>query len=338
MIRYIVSILFIPFVMGCGATANDQQNNADVLAFVNPFIGTGSHGHTFPGAAYPSGMVQLSPDTGLEGWDRCSGYHYSDSSITGFSLTHLSAIGRSDLMDVMLMPAVGKIKLNAGTSSKPGDGYRSRFSHDEETASPGYYKVKLKDYDITAELTVSPRCGFHRYTFPASTTSHIVLDHSRHYATDSVQYTTLNVLDSCTITGERKTKGWGEPGEKYRAHQQLFYAIKVSKPFNASIAVDENFIKGKTAAGRNVKAILNFETSKNEMVLVKVGISPVSIENALENLLTEIPHWDFNETLTQTQLKWQQELAKIRINASEKIKTIFYTALYHSLITPEELQ
>ncbi|WP_343667940.1 GH92 family glycosyl hydrolase [Chitinophaga sp.] len=330
MTRYIISLLLISFLMGCSAIVNSQENYEDVLGFVNPFIGTGSHGHTFPGAAYPSGMVQLSPDTGLEGWDWCSGYHYSDSSIIGFSHTHLSGTGRSDLMDVMLMPTVDKAK----STSKRGEGYRSRFSHDEEVASPGYYKVKLKDYDITAELTASPHCGFHRYTFPASKESHIVLDLFHHYATDSVQVTSLNVVDSSTITGERKTKGWGEPGEKYWVDQKLFFAIKVSKPFNATIAVDDRFIGDKKATGRNVKAILNFETSKNEMVLVKVGISPVSVENALENLSSEIPHWDFNEILTQTQLKWQQELSKISINAPDKTKTIFYTALYHCLIAP----
>ena len=160
-----------------GCKCENSTISADsLLDFVDPLIGTGGHGHTFPGAAYPFGMVQLSPDTGLEGWDWCSGYHYSDSSIIGFSHTHLSGTGRSDLMDVMLMPVTGNLKLSPGSKSKPDEGYRSRFSHDEESASPGYYKVRLKDYDIMAELTVSPRCGFHRYTFPESESSHIILD------------------------------------------------------------------------------------------------------------------------------------------------------------------
>lgn len=334
MVRYLVLLFLIPFIAGCGTTADHANEHIDVLGFVNPFIGTGGHGHTFPGAAYPSGMVQLSPDTGLDGWDWCSGYHYSDSSIIGFSHTHLSGTGRSDLLDVMLMPTVGKITPSPGSKPKPGEGYRSRFSHDEEVATPGYYKVKLRDYDITAELTVSPRCGFHRYTFPANKASHIVLDLSHHYATDSVQFTSVNITDSCTITGERQTKGWGEPGEKDWVHQRLFYAIRVSKPFSSSIAVDGNYIPGKTASGRDIKAILSFETLKDEMVLVKVGISPVSVENAMENLSSEIPNWDFNEILTQAQLKWEHELSKIRITAPDKTKTIFYTALYHSLISP----
>ncbi|PUZ22999.1 alpha-mannosidase [Chitinophaga parva] len=334
MARYFALLLAIPFMMGCGATDSSEHGHVEVLGFVNPFIGTGGHGHTFPGAAYPSGMVQVSPDTGLDGWDWCAGYHYSDSSIIGFSHTHLSGTGRSDLLDVMIMPTVGKIKLDEGTKTRPAEGYRSRFSHDEEVASPGYYKVKLQDYDIMAELTASPRCGFHRYTFPASRESHIVLDLSHHYATDSVLLTSLKVADSCTITGERHTRGWGEPGEKYWVDQHVFYAIKVSKPFSASVSVDDHAVGEQQASGRNVKAVLNFATAKSEMVLVKVGISPVSVENALENLSTEIPAWDFNETLTQAQLKWEHELKKINITAPDKTKTIFYTALYHSLITP----
>lgn len=318
-----------------GCKYENSTISADsLLDFVDPLIGTGGHGHTFPGAAYPFGMVQLSPDTGLEGWDWCSGYHYSDSSIIGFSHTHLSGTGRSDLMDVMLMPVTGNLKLSPGSKSKPDEGYRSRFSHDEESASPGYYKVRLKDYDIMAELTVSPRCGFHRYTFPESKSSHIILDLSHHFATDSVLFTSINKIDSCTIIGERKTKGWGEPGEKYWSEQQLFFALKVSKVFDLSIAADEQFIQEKQASGKNIKAILNFETSLNEMVLVKVGISAVSAENALQNLSEEIPHWDFNKTLSETQAVWEKELSKIKVGAPDKNKTIFYTALYHSLLAP----
>lgn len=318
-----------------GCKCENSTISADsLLDFVDPLIGTGGHGHTFPGAAYPFGMVQLSPDTGLEGWDWCSGYHYSDSSIIGFSHTHLSGTGRSDLMDVMLMPVTGNLKLSPGSKSKPDEGYRSRFSHDEESASPGYYKVRLKDYDIMAELTVSPRCGFHRYTFPESESSHIILDLSHHFATDSVLFTSINKIDSCTIIGERKTKGWGEPVEKYWSEQQLFFALKVSKVFDLSIAADEQFIQEKQVSGKNIKAILNFETSLNEMVLVKVGISAVSAENALQNLSEEIPHWDFNKTLSETQSVWEKELSKIKVGAPDKNKTIFYTALYHSLLAP----
>lgn len=332
--KYIFILLAITFAVGCNSP-KDQNTKSNILSYVDPLIGTSAHGHTFPGAAYPFGMVQLSPDTGIEGWDWCSGYHYSDSSIIGFSHTHLSGTGRSDLLDVMLMPTVGEIKLQSGTKEDPDSGYRSRFSHDEEWASPGYYKVNLQDYNIVAELTVSPRCGFHRYTFPESKDSHIILDLSHHYSKDSVLFTTLNLIDSCTIAGQRKTKGWGEPGEKYWSNQQLFYAIRVSKPFlSADVALDDSFTNEKVAQGKNVKAVLNFETKKNEEILVKVGISAVSVDNALQNLSEEIPGWNFDVVLKNTQSVWRDELSKINIDASENTKTVFYTALYHSLLAP----
>lgn len=183
-----------------GCQRKETTDSADSpLSYVDPLIGTSGHGHTFPGAASPFGMVQLSPDTGLEGWDWCSGYHYSDSSIIGFSHTHLSGTGRSDLLDVLLMPGTGDIKLDAGSKENPDEGYRSSFSHDEEWASPGYYKVRLKDYDIMVELTATPRCGFHRYTFPDSESSHVILDLSHHFATDSVLLTSLKKVDDYTI-------------------------------------------------------------------------------------------------------------------------------------------
>jgi predicted alpha-1,2-mannosidase len=325
--RIIFVTVLTVFLAGCESSKDKTGQN--LLEFVNPFIGTDGHGHTFPGAAYPFGMVQLSPDTGLEGWDWCSGYHYSDRSIIGFSHTHLSGTGRSDLMDVMLMPAVGELKLDAGTME-------SRFSHDEEYASPGYYKVNLRDYDIVAELTVSPRCGFHRYTFPENKNSHIIIDLAHHYSTDSVVKTSLNIIDDCTITGERHTKGWGMPGEKYWSNQQLFFALSLSKPVRSTkIAINNIFTDDKNVRDeKNLKAILDFETEKGEVILVKAGISAVSIDNALQNLSEEIPLWDFNEILSQTQTTWDKELSKIVIEAPQKTKTIFYTALYHSLLAP----
>ena len=333
--NYIFSLFVAIFITGCKSSPNTDLANLNILNYINPFIGTSGHGHTFPGAAYPFGMVQLSPDTGLEGWDWCSGYHYSDSSIIGFSHTHLSGTGRSDLMDIMLMPTTGDIKLQAGTKEDPDSGYRSRFSHKEEWASPGYYKVNLKDYNIIAELTTSPRCGFHKYTFPQNKESHIIIDLSHHYDKDSVIFTSLNLVDSCTITGQRNTKGWGEPGEKYWSNQQIFYAIRISKPFDsAKLALDDQFTKNKIAQGKNVKAVLNFETNQNETIFVKVGISAVSIDNALQNLTEEIPEWNFDTILNKNQSAWKEKLGKIIIDAPEKTKTIFYTALYHSFLAP----
>lgn len=333
--KYTLILLVTVLFVGCNSSKDKKAFKDDILNYVNPFIGTAGHGHTFPGATSPFGMVQLSPDTGLEGWDWCSGYHYSDNSIIGFSHTHLSGTGRSDLMDVMLMPFVGDVKLQAGTKENPDWGYRSRFSHDEEWASPGYYKVNLKDYDIMAELTVSPRCGIHRYTFPENINSHIILDLSHHFSTDSVIYTSLEVINNNTITGQRKTKGWGEPGEKYWSNQQLFFAMQVSKPFqSANVVTDDMIIEDKRAEGKNIKAILNFETKQNEKVLIKVGISAVSIENALKNLSNEIPDWNFDEVLAKTQAEWRSKLSTIAVSAPEETKNIFYTAFYHSLLAP----
>lgn len=333
--KYTLILLVAVLFVGCNSSKDKKSFKDDILNYVNPFIGTAGHGHTFPGATSPFGMVQLSPDTGLEGWDWCSGYHYSDNSIIGFSHTHLSGTGRSDLMDVMLMPFVGDVKLQAGTKENPDWGYRSRFSHDEEWASPGYYKVNLKDYDIMAELTVSPRCGIHRYTFPENINSHIILDLSHHFSTDSVIYTSLEVINNNTITGQRKTKGWGEPGEIYWSNQQLFFAMQVSKPFqSANVVTDDMIIEDKRAEGKNIKAILNFETKQNEKVLIKVGISAVSIENALKNLSNEIPDWNFDEVLAKTQAEWRSKLSTIAVSAPEETKNIFYTAFYHSLLAP----
>lgn len=333
--KYTLILLVAVLFVGCNSSKDKKAFKDDILNYVNPFIGTAGHGHTFPGATSPFGMVQLSPDTGLEGWDWCSGYHYSDNSIIGFSHTHLSGTGRSDLMDVMLMPFVGDVKLQAGTKENPDWDYRSRFSHDEEWASPGYYKVNLKDYDIMAELTVSPRCGIHRYTFPENINSHIILDLSHHFSTDSVIYTSLEVINNNTITGQRKTKGWGEPGEKYWSNQQLFFAMQVSKPFQSvNVVTDDMIIEDKRAEGKNIKAILNFETKQNEKVLIKVGISAVSIENALRNLSNEIPDWDFDEVLAKTQAEWRSKLSTIAVSAPEETKNIFYTAFYHSLLAP----
>ena len=328
--KYLLALFAVTLLIGCKC-----EKKKEILDFVNPLIGTDGHGHTFPGAAYPFGMVQLSPDTGLEGWDWCSGYHYSDASIIGFSHTHLSGTGRSDLMDVMIMPMVGDIKWQAGTKENPDMGYRSRFSHDEEWASPGYYKVKLQDYDVMAELTVSPHCGFHKYAFPNTGDAHIMLDLSHHFDTDSLILNTLNVVDRNTITGERQTKGWGEIGEKYWSNQKLYFVMQTSEPFQkVKVKVEDDLVDVEKAVGKDVKAVLDFGASENKTIKVKVGISAVSVENAKQNLEKEIPGWDFDQVLADTRSVWNKELSKIKIDATDSVSTVFYTALYHSLLAP----
>lgn len=336
--RYI-NYIFISccLLVACNLHEKKQMEHDELLDYVDPFIGTGGHGHTFPGAAVPFGMVQLSPDTYLKGWDWCSGYHYTDSSIIGFSHTHLSGTGRSDLMDVLLMPVTGEVNVVPGTRENPDGGYRSRFSHQEEWASPGYYKVKLQDYDVMAELTVTPRCGFHRYTFPETKNAHILLDLFHHYSTDSVKETSLRLLGNQTLGGMRRSKGWGEPGEKYWSEQQLFFVARFSKPFKScNLFVDDQIVAESEMQvdGKNLKALLNYETGEGEIILVKVGISAVSMENALQNLDTEIQAWDFDETVAQARSLWNQKLSKIQVDASHEEKTKIYTALYHSLLAP----
>lgn len=331
--KYLIFLFVISLLpCGCANTAKSCRNLSD---YVDPFIGTDAHGHTFPGAAYPFGMVQLSPDTGLEGWDWCSGYHYSDSSIIGFSHTHLTGTGRSDLLDVLIMPYTGEVKLHPGTKENPDDGYRSRFSHAEEIATPGFYKVRLQDYGIMAELTVSPRCGFHRYTFPESDSAHIILDMSHRFSTDSIKYLQLEINDNHTITGIRRTKGWGEPGERFWSNQEVYFAACFSKPFDRiRLYAGDVPIMDSRIEGTDVKAVVDYKTLADEQVMVKVGISAVSVENALENLTTEIPAWDFDRILADVRNEWEKELSVIQVEAPLKRKKIFYTALYHSLIAP----
>ena len=196
----------------------------DLVDIVDPFIGTGGHGHTFPGATAPFGMVKLSPDTDTEGWDWCSGYHYSDNSIMGFSHTHLSGTGASDYGDIMLMPTTGELQLKPGSKTDPDQGYRSRFSHDQEEAEPGYYSVHLKDYDIDVELTVSKRSGFHKYSFPETEQANIILD-LKHGIHDGPKEGYINIINDHTVEGYRRSAGWA------RDHT-VYFVARFSQSFN----------------------------------------------------------------------------------------------------------
>lgn len=322
-VRANIILLFVLFVM---ASCNEKQ---DPSSFVNVFIGTGGHGHTFPGATLPFGMVQLSPDTRMEGWDACSGYHSTDSTIIGFSHTHLSGTGIGDYGDILFMPVVGRKLLTRGDEKVPGSGYRSGFSKDSEKASPGYYSVFLRDYGVKAELTATTRAGFHRYTFPGSTGSGMVIDlqHTLQYHENLVLK--IKVISDTEIEGLKVTKGWA----KY--HPVYFYA-KFSKPFKCSLAVNDTIQEALTEAeGNNIKALLSFPTAGNGQVLVKVGISSVDAGGAKNNVDTEIPGWDFDGTVRKAKEIWNTELDKIKIEGgSGDQKTIFYTALYHSMISP----
>ncbi|MFA6026990.1 MAG: glycoside hydrolase family 92 protein, partial [Ignavibacteriaceae bacterium] len=229
-------VLFFLFVSNSEAIYKTHSNKK-FTQYVNPFIGTDGHGHTYPGATLPFGMVQLSPDTHTEGWDWCSGYHASDNSIMGFSHTHLSGTGAADYGDILLMPTVGKIQLEPGSRENPGEGYRSRFSHQNEKAEPGFYSVFLDDYKINVELTATERCGFHKYIFPKSDSSNIILD-LFHGIQDITKNASLTIIDNQTIQGFRRSGGWAND------HTVFFYA-QFSKPFKTSGIYDgEKMLNG----------------------------------------------------------------------------------------------
>lgn len=321
-------VLFFLFVSDSEAIYKIHSNKK-FTQYVNPFIGTDGHGHTYPGATLPFGMVQLSPDTHTEGWDWCSGYHASDNSIMGFSHTHLSGTGAADYGDILLMPTVGKIQLEPGSRETPDEGYRSRFSHQNEKAEPGFYSVFLDDYKINVELTATERCGFHKYIFPKSDSSNIVLD-LFHGIQDITKNASLTIIDNQTIQGFRRSGGWAND------HTVFFYA-QFSKPFKTSGIYDEEKILNgiKSYEGKVVKSFFTFSTDKNESVLVRIGISSTSIEGAKKNLEKEIPDWNFEKIRISASDKWEKELSKIQVEGKKKDELItFYTALYHTMLAP----
>lgn len=298
--------------------------------FVNPFIGTDAHGHTFPGATLPFGMVQLSPDTRVEGWDACGGYHYSDHSILGFSHTHLSGTGIPDYGDILFMPTVGKVQLAPGTASSTHTGYRSRFNHTSEKAFPGLYSVHLEDDNIGVELTATRRVGVHRYAFPRSSEANIIIDLKHGLGPDRVLDATLEIVGDREIAGFRRSDGWAKD-------QVVYFVARFSKPFaSAGVAVQDTIEQGASRAqGKDVKGFVRFATSANERIVVKVGLSGVSIEGAKKNLEAEAPGWDFDAVRMQAEETWNTELGKIDIEGgSREQRTTFYTALYHTMIAP----
>lgn len=302
---------------------------------VNPFIGTGGHGHTFPGATTPYGMVQLSPDTRTLGWDACGGYHHSDSSILGFSHTHLSGTGIGDLGDILFMPFVGEAQTKAGSVEDPDSGYRSRFSHDDENAEPGYYRVQLSDDNIEAELTATQRAGFHRYTFPSGSDTSLVIDlaHTIHGHQNPV--TELRVINDREIEGYKRTRGWA-------SNHHVYFHAKFNRPFQCELFENGKARSGKwSVASGNTQAVLRFEPSDQSQasnggtVMAKVGISAVDYEGARNNVETEITDWDFDTVRQTASENWEQQLSKITVSgSSQDDRTIFYTALYHTSISP----
>ena len=313
------------------AFAAEKSSPEDPLQWVDIRIGTGGHGHCFPGAAVPFGAVQLSPDTYDDDWDWCSGYHISNTSIMGFSHTHLSGTGCGDLLDFLVMPGTGKVKLVPGTQANPELGYRSRFSHEDEQMSPGYYSVLLKDHGIRAELTATERAGLHRYTFPTSEEAWIILDLQHCYGgAKNVTAAELSAPSGDTIAGGHVTKAWGND-------RHACFTMQVSKKPSSIVfySNDKEVPEDQPLSGTNLKCVLHFTTHANEAILVKTGISAVSPENAALNLKQEIPAWDFERVRSDAQVKWKKQISKISVtSANETHKKIFYTGLYHMSLGP----
>ncbi len=318
-----------------GKSKKAVASAGDVTKYVNIFLGTGGHGHTFPGATVPFGAVQLSPDTDNHGWDWCSGYHHMDSSIMGFSHTHLSGTGCGDLLDVLVVPRVGEVKLVAGDKNQPDEGYRTRFSHSDEKAEPGYYSVKLAS-GIFAELTATERAGVHRYTFPQSQQpGHILLDLHHCYADQSDFEKKVPPLTTAEIkvVGDRTLMG-GRTMHVWAPTRQVYFAMVFEQPFQkVQLYSDRKPIDGTEANGRTLHAAIHLDTSKP--VVVKVGISMVSAENALANVKAEVPEFDFAAARADAKNAWQRELSKISVDSfdTEK-KTIFYSGMYHMMCAP----
>ena len=314
----------LPLCMGLACTPAPQEKvEEDLIGYTNPMIGTDFTGNTYPGAQVPFGMVQLSPDNGLPGWDRISGYYYPDSTIAGFSHTHLSGTGAGDLYDISFMPVTNPYK----TGAEPL-GIYSSFSHNDESASAGYYRVLLKDYNINVELTATERCGIQRYTFPEAESS-IFLNLKKAMNWDFTADSHIEIVDSCTIRGYRHSWGWSPK-------QYIYFQTRFSRPFDA-FQLDTTAIttKEKGRIGTAAVARFDFKTKQNEEILVTTALSGTSMEAAARNLEAEAPKDDFDFYMKQAQENWTKELAKIEVTSDDADKkTIFYTAMYHAMLAP----
>ncbi|WP_442946110.1 GH92 family glycosyl hydrolase [Olivibacter sp. CPCC 100613] len=343
-------VLFV-FMLPIGGYAQDLS----LVKYVKPIIGTAKMGHTFPGATVPFGAIQLSPDTdtipyAVEGkyngdvYKYCAGYQYADPTIVGFSHTHFSGTGHSDLGDFLIMPTTGELQMNPGTSDRPEQGYRSAYSHENEEAEPNYYGVKLDDHQIFAELTASTRVGFHQYTFPKASDAHIILDLMAgiYNYDDKNVWTVVRVVNDSLVTGYRQTNGWARTRTVYFAMSfskafkeygtQNNDPAQVYKGFWRKFNQEKNF---PDVAGKKLRMHFDFDTEEGEKIKVKFAISPVSMQNALANMQHEIPHWDFDRVKKEGQQLWEKELQKIVVNVpTDEDRINFYTAMYHASLMP----
>lgn len=330
---FIYSLLFsATLLFSCQAkqTSPSQKTHKEKnsLSFADPFIGTAGHGHTYPGATVPFGMIQLSPDNGISEWDWCSGYNYSDSLVAGFSHLHLSGTGIGDLNDILIMPASKAIDLTQEVKKRTDIPYLSRYSHDKETAHPGYYSVYLETPKVQAELTASQYAGYHRYTFEKEAMQSVVLDLGFTINWDKPTETFLNLDNNLTVTGYRYSKGWAP-------NQKVFFAIKFSKPIANTILAADGEVqdsRNKNAKGQKVSAQFFFNSQDTTVLNVQVALSSVSIKNAKNNLGVIN---GFDVARQKAEDVWANTFEKIQVETqTDSLKTIFYTALYHTQIAP----
>jgi len=312
-----------------------QQKGEDLSRWVDPFIGTAAHGHTFPGAAMPFGMVQLSPDNGVSGWDWCSGYNWVDSTLVGFSHKHLSGTGIGDLADILFLPSVKSPRKGEYSPAKEFIyNFKAWYSHEEEDASPGFYSLTFRDWEtrenpVTAELTATKRVGIHKYSFPSGMPSNLILDLGFAINWDAPTETFIQVVNDTLITGYRKSKGWAN-------NQHVYFAASFSKPlesftlFKAGLEIESSTI----VKGKYTEAVFSFGENTRDLMM-KVAVSPATMEGAINNLNAEAPHWKFDRYRKEARDAWNRELTKIIVTTgNEALKRTFYTAVYHSYIAP----
>ena len=310
---------------GNGVAQRDYSKSEGLLRYVDPYIGSGYHGHVFVGTSVPYGMVQLGPNNIHKGWDWCSGYHYSDSILIGFSHTHLSGTGCTDLGDILIMP-LNEIRTPRGNQDDIRDGYASRYSHNNEIARPEYYSLLLDRYDIKAELTATDRVGFHRYTYPDGKPASILIDLREGNGSNAYD-SYIRKIDDYTVEGYRYVRGWS-PSRK------VYFVLKSDKKIEQFTAYDDNTPKPwNQLKVASVKSVLTFGDVKE--VKIKVSLSSVSCANAAINLQAELSHWDFDKTVKMSADRWNKQLARMSVETdNEPAKRIFYTAHYHTMIAP----
>lgn len=332
-IFYLICIFSCQVILlSCEKRSQKEDRIYDYAQYVDPMIGTDAHGHTYPGVSRPFGFVQVSPDNGISGWDWCSGYHYSSNRIAGFSHTHLSGTGIGDMLDILILPSNENVEYNKGNQIPDSfEQHYATFSHDNETAEAGYYSVRLDESLIKVELTASRRAGFHKYTFQDQDTCSVLIDLGHAVNWDSVTTSHIKVISDTLITGFRYSTGWA-------GNQKTFFAIRFSKPIVSYDLYSPDSIvydAPHSIESQHVMGVIRFHPDEQNQLMIKVGISAVSEENALININNELPEWNFSSAVSQARSDWNRHLNKVRVDSEdERLLRIFYTSMYHGMLAP----